>query len=186
MKRLVLSSLLAAVALFFWGFVFWGLLGVPSMIFAGVSDETRFAAEIKAQMPQPGIYILPGPATFADQQEFARRHEAGPVGLLFVQPQGLPVMPVGMMAGGLADNFVAILLMALMLRMAAPALPAYGQRVAVVVLGAASMIVLADLGDPIWWRHTWSFAAARAIYHTIGWAIVGLILARFIRITPAR
>lgn len=186
MKSVITASIVGAVVLFLFGFVYWGLLPTTQRVFDGATDEAELAAAIRSNVPEPGVYMIPGPSVFSDQEAFSTQHEEGPVVMMFVHPDGLPVMPASMMIGGFFNNLIAILIMAVLLLMVAPALPTYGSRVTAVVLAALAMVVLADLGDPVWWRHTWGFYVAQAVYHAVGWLLVGLVLAYFIRPETAK
>jgi hypothetical protein len=69
--------------------------------------------------------------------------------------------------------------MALLLGMAAPALGTYARRVVFVFLAGLVSVVFIDLGQPVWWRHTWDYWLTNGVYHAVGALLVGLILARF-------
>jgi hypothetical protein len=178
--RTLLGIVLGAVALFFWGFVFWGLLPVPTSVFRTFTDEAGVAEALKSNAAEPGVYTVPDAALMGrDAAEYTSRHESGPVAMVFIHPGGLSVMPPGMMAMGFLNMLAFVFLMALLLRMTAPALETYSRRVAFVFLAGLASVVYIDLGQPVWWRHTWDYWLANGFYHAVGAFIVGLILARF-------
>jgi hypothetical protein len=178
--RAILGVVLGAVALFIWGFVFWGLLPTPTSIFRSFTDEAAVAEALKSNSTEPGVYTVPDASLMGrDVAEYTRRHESGPVAMVFIHPGGLSVMPASMMITGFLNMLAFVFLMALLLGMAAPALETYSRRVAFVFLAGLVSVVFIDLGQPVWWRHTWDYWLANAVYHGMGSLIVGLILARF-------
>lgn len=178
--RVLIGVVLGAVALFIWGFVFWGLLPTPTSIFRTFSDEAAVAEALKSNAPEPGVYTVPDASLMGrDAAEYTSRHESGPVAMVFIHPAGLSVMPPSMMVKGFLNMLASVFLMALLLGMAAPALGTYSRRVGFVFLAGLVSVVFIDLGQPVWWRHTWDYWLANAVYHALGALIVGLILARF-------
>jgi len=176
----LLGVVLGAVALFLWGFVFWGLLPTPTSIFRTFTDEAAVAEALKANATEPGVYTVPDASLMGrDAAEYTSRHESGPVAMVFLHPGGLSVMPPSMMVTGFVNNLAFVFLMALLLGMAAPALGTYSRRVSFVFLAGLVSVVFIDLGQPVWWRHTWDYWLANGVYHAVGALIVGLILARF-------
>jgi hypothetical protein len=179
MKRL-LGVVLGAVVLFIWGFVFWGLLPTPASIFQDLTDESAVSDVLRSNAPASGVYAIPDASLMGrDAAEYGRRHESGPVAMIFIHPAGLPVMPPSMMAAGFLNMLVFVVLMSLLLGMAAPALETYGRRAAFVFLAGVVAVAFIDLGQPVWWRHTWDYWLANAAYHAVGALLVGLVLARF-------
>jgi hypothetical protein len=175
-----LGVVVSAVALFLWGFVFWGLLPVPTSIFRSFTDEAAVSQALRASSSGPGVYTVPDASLMGrDASEYTRRHESGPVAMIFIHPAGLPVMPPSMMAAGFLNMLAFVFLMALLLGMAAPALGTYYRRVGFVFLAGLVAVALVDLGQPVWWRHSWDYWLANAVYHAVGALLVGLILARF-------
>jgi hypothetical protein len=85
---------------------------------------------------------------------------------------------------GFLHMLASAFLLALALRTAAPALRAYGARVAFVALVGLFVGVWAHLGEPIWWHQPWGFHVLAAAHDVIGLGLAGLVLARFVRPEP--
>jgi hypothetical protein len=176
MKQLVLGSLLAAVVLFFWGFVFWGLLPNPG--FQEPANEEAVWQSLDENLPETGAYYIPDPE---GDSESVARHESGPTAFLFVRNQGSPVMSVSMMAFGFVHMFITALLIGLLLRQASPRLPTYGKRVLFVVLVGAVATFWFDIAWPVWWGTPWTFFLWMAVYDVVAWTLAGVVLARFVQ-----
>ncbi len=53
MKKLLIGTTLAAVAMFFWGFVFWGINPIPWTIIAAAPDEVALSRAVPTCYPTP-------------------------------------------------------------------------------------------------------------------------------------
>lgn len=177
----ILGVMLGAIAAFLWGFVFWGLLPTASIVFSSFSNEEAVSEALRSGASEPGVYAIPDVGLMASPEEYGRRYESGPVAMIFLAPRGLPLMPASMMISGFLTMFVSVVLMAFLLRLAGPGAASYLGAVGFVVLAGLVSVVLIDLGAPIWWRQSWSYWLANALYHTFHWLLVGLILAKFRR-----
>lgn len=179
MKQIVLGSLLAAVGLFIWGFVFWGLLPNPG--FEEPTDEAAMWQSLVDNLPGTGAYYVPNPEGDA---ESVARLESGPIAFMFVRNEGSPVMPASMMVFGFIHMFITALLVGLLLRMMMPQLPTYGERVMFVAVLGVIATFWADIAFPVWWRTPWTFFLWMAVYDVTAWTLAGAVLARFV--TPER
>ena len=175
MKKLLLGSALAAVAVFLWGFVFWTLL----VDFQTISSSGELALQrtLAEHVPETGTYVIP--SNTEDEAEFTLRHETGPTAMLFVRLEGSPPMNPSTLGLGLLHEFLFALLIGLLLRMAWDGLPRYAHRVGLVVLAGIAAAFWSEVGDPIWWLHPWGFHLLNALYAIVAWTITGLIMARF-------
>ena len=61
MVRTILRVLLAAVAMYFWGFLFWGINPVPYQSWQQADDDAAQAA-LRELFPTAGTYYVPGRA----------------------------------------------------------------------------------------------------------------------------
>lgn len=175
MKNLLIGSLLAAVAIFLWGFVFWAVFAELDTVSSDA--EIALQSALSEHVPETGTYLIP--SLREDQAEYTLRHLTGPTAMLFVRKSGSAPMSLGSFGLGLLHEFIFALLIGALLRMAWSALNTYGTRVAFVTLAGVTSAFWADLADPIWWLHPWGFHILNFVYAAIAWAIAGLILARF-------
>ncbi|HYE97034.1 MAG TPA: hypothetical protein VD962_12570 [Rubricoccaceae bacterium] len=180
MRSLLLGAVLAAVVLFLFGFVVWGLMPVDP--FSTVSDEPALSQTLVQVLPASGVYLLPDEGD--TEEEFAAATEAmrrGPLAMVFFRREGVEPMAPAVFALGFLHMFVTALLLGLVLRQAAPALPSYGARVAFVALLGLTAAVWARLGEPIWWHFPWGFHLLYFFSDLLSWTLAGLVLARFVR-----
>lgn len=179
MKKLAIASLLAAVAMFIWGFVFWATgLSNP---FNHLSAEASQAVVdgLKASITESGAYQLPD-YYVVDQDEFVSRHKEGPIVTIFYQAAGAdPQAPVKMLQGFLHYLVTAVVL-AFVLKTVAPGLAGYGDRLKLMVVIGLAATIYGNLGNPIWFHHDWGYHLSVALYDFVVYVIAGAVLAYFI------
>ena len=179
MKGVLLGSVISAAALFAWGFVFWGVLPISDAIFS--SAPPTLVQELRA-LPESGTYSIPGIDLYeSNEEEFQRQHEAGPIAMLFVRKEGAMAGSPSTFAKGFVHMFASALLMALVLKMVVGSMRSYLSRFMFTLVAGTAGAVMSDLGPIIWWLHPAGMHLAEFAYHVVGWGLMGLILARFIK-----
>ena len=177
MKNLLLGSFLAALAMFVWGFIFWAT-PLSSGAFQSTSNYAEIGAALSELLPGDGAYHVPWYGV--DEAEMMALHEQGPLATIHFRQAGAPMGSPGVMIGGFVHMLFTALMLALLLRVASPALATYGQRVAFIALAGVTATVWIDLAGPIWWYESMVFAIYTGIYDILGFVVAGLVLARFI------
>lgn len=184
MKKLFAGSLLAAVAMFIFGAVYWSspIMGAGSR---PINDDAGAQAMLKQAFPETGIYWVPGiDLYYEDPERYEALHESGPVVMLNVVHDPGPPMSGATFAAGFLHQWVVCFLIGLLLARVAPALPGYGSRVGFVFSAGIVMALFVNLGAVIWWRMPLALQLAEGLYNIVAWLLAGLVMARFV--TPAR
>lgn len=176
-KRILLAGLLGGVALFLWGGVSHMVLGLGETGVRFLPQQATVVDAMKASVPQSGFYYFPQ----ADSSGKLRpEDENGPHGILIYHPAGASSTMSRQLVNECILNIVQALVAAFLLSLA-PGLRGYISRVGFVALagllaGAAMSIELWNwLGFPA--NYTLGMIADRLI----GFLIVGLIAAAFIK-----
>ncbi len=184
MKELLLGSAIAAVALFFWGFVYWGVSPLPYTALKTVANEMAAGQALLEHFPQSGTYYLPDPQN-PDIDEMNALHRQGPVAMVDIDVDGaVPQSPIVMLAG-FAHILITTLMISLLMRLTGDALATYGDRVLFVFLAGVIVAFWARISDVIWWGLGLPWQMYNAIYDVSSWLIAGLILAKFVGPKPA-
>jgi hypothetical protein len=180
MLKLGLGALLAAIAMFLWGFFFWGSNIIDHFGHMTPEAETALTEALKANLPTHAVYSVPDIKNGTEEETMARA-SAGPFAIINFHPAGVGGMPetLGM---GFAHILIVTLILAYFVQLTAA--PAYMDRVKLVAVFGAAAAIYAKLSDPIWWHYPWAFSASAAFYDFLSYVIAGLILAYFI--TPAK
>ena len=108
MKKYVFAPALAALAMFFWGFLYWGVLNLPYKSLGTVDDESATALALGKLFPASGAYLLPSPRSGeAKAEELMKR---GPIAQVFIVKEGMaPVDPAVLIRGFIHNLVIAIL-----------------------------------------------------------------------------
>ena len=173
MKRLLIGTTLAAVAMFFWGFVFWGVNPIPWTIIAAAPDEVALRQALDV-LPESGAYVLPHPAA-SSEEESMKRTEAGPIATVLFTKEGQN--PMGPMLPGFVHMWISALFMGMLLQR----LGTTSYRGALGMLACIGSVAAlwSNLGRPIWYAQPWDYHLLLAVYDFSGWIIAGLVLAKY-------
>jgi hypothetical protein len=152
MARTILGAALAAVAMFFIGFIFFATplakLGMASL------DDNQAAAvqqSLAANLPRTGTYSVPGVDTQAQTNMFSR----GPIATIHYNVGGFAAMDTSALLGGLVLNFMTALLIGLGLLGISGRVVDFASRAKVAVIIALAATLFARIGEPIYWHHDW-------------------------------
>ncbi len=183
--RILLSALLAAVAIIVWGFVYWAALPFGASSLSTMPNEDAVRSTLSQNLTASGAYYFPGmdpnaADKAAAEKSYREKHVAGPVGILMYKKDGGEPMAPAVIVTGFIHAFISAVLMGVLLAMALPALPMYGQRVLFVFVGGVFAAYAVDSGYYNWWNFPIGFTLANGIYEAVAWLIAGLIMARIL------
>lgn len=173
MKNLIIGSLLAGLALFFWGFIYYGLSGISYQTLE--TPAATAPAALKANFPTDGTYVIPSPT----DENMPELQATGPVAMVHIRPNGVTGMSA-MMGMGFVHGVIYCFLLGLLLQKICKK-SGYGERVWFITQVGLAGAFVARFGDAIWWWQSWSWQCANFVYYVIGAAIAGAILAKFIK-----
>lgn len=184
MKKFVLAPVLAALAMFVWGFIYWGTPHhLPYKALGMVPDGGATAEAVGKMLPASGSYLLPSPLLGEDKMnELAKR---GPLVEVHIRKESYGGAEMGKtMALGYAHVFVIAMVLVVMLCGLEKAFQRWTCRVRFCV-GLGLLVAVCDLGSAIWWHHALSWTLAQAFYDLMMFTIAGLVLAKFVTPKPA-
>ncbi|MBY0229334.1 MAG: hypothetical protein K2W96_08660 [Gemmataceae bacterium] len=183
MLRVSIGSLLSAVVLFMWGFVFWMLSPVPKMMAKGVAYEDALASALKSHLHEDGHYFVPfGCEVMQGSDEeakkaFAKKVEDGPVARIVFRTKGDTNMGATM-GIGFAHSLLCSLLAAGLLSMAR--IRTFALRWAFVALLGVFASAVVTMCQPIWFMASWKYSALYACFDIAGYALAAVPLAALI------
>lgn len=187
--RFILGVLLAAVAFFVWGFFYWGispLMGKVVQPFADAQSEAAVAAQLTQSLGKTGVYKYPAPPADMNDEaavaEFERKHNEGPLYMLFYQQGGAAPMSQQTMIYGFLHSVLLCFVGGLIIMAASPR--AYMNRVMLIFWVAVFGTVWSEFGNVVWWNYPMNWCWLEMGYHIGGGLIIGIILAGFIRPDP--
>jgi hypothetical protein len=190
MLRIIIAAIVGGLILFVWSFVSW--VYIPWHMINGLPNEQIVKRALVDSGTESGIYSLPGidhkthatlseEAKKAAQDAWEAKYKEGPVALIVYRSDGMnPWSPVTMGIGFVIEVLVAAVA-AILLSMAAPALPGYMKRVGFVVMLGVFVIFAATLMDWNWMHYPAGFTVGVAADGIVGAFLLGLLLAAIIR-----
>ncbi|MFO1045574.1 MAG: hypothetical protein U0941_27660 [Planctomycetaceae bacterium] len=177
--RSVLGVFLASLALFFFGFLFWGLNPLPYQSWSKPTDEPGAMEALRKHFPERGTYFCP--SFDADPKVTDEKFRKGPLAFVFLlTPQGRPVEDPRIMIQGYLLSLVGLSLITVQMRQVRTALPTYRSRVLFAAVSGVIASVMILIGDVVWWQMPLPWKLWQGLYHVLGWTISGAVLARFV------
>lgn len=175
MGRLLVGSIIAAVAMFLIGFVFFG-----TPLFSNAYKTAPFETQVAVQdalkaLPASGTYFVP----MGEDEAAMAAHRAGPTAMLRVNLQGSEMMDPMAMVKGFVHMVVSAFLLGLLLLRVAPKIWSFGERMGIVVAASLAVVVFSRLGEPIWFGADWPFTLYVAVAEVISLIVAGFILAKW-------
>jgi hypothetical protein len=177
--KAMIGIVLAAVAMFVWGFLFWTVLPFSKAILRNAPDETALAQALGAQLKDSGVYVLPGMNAGQPEAEYVSRSKAGPLAWVIFRREGTDPMSPTTFVAGFVHMLVSVSLLAWLLKLAGP--DTYTGRFGLALVASLAGSVFSNLGKPIWWIQPWNFHILNFAYDVTSWALAALLLAHFVR-----
>jgi hypothetical protein len=179
MKKFVLAPALAALAMFFWGFLYWGAPHhLPYKSLGHLQDETAAANALSQIFPATGAYLIPHPMN--GDENMAKQMSHGPTVEVHIVKEGMAAMDPAMLVKGYMHGFVVAVFLMVLLSSVAAAVPTWFSRVRVCTL-VGVLVGLCDVADAIWWHHSVGWSFAQAFYDFVLFVVAGLVLAKFVK-----
>jgi hypothetical protein len=176
MKRFFLSTLLGALAAYFWGSVSWMVLSWHDEQTRSFTNESAIIETIKAGAPEPGIYFLPGMAG-RDQTQWADAVAEGPFLMATVRP-GSSQRPMWKpMLSSFLAHVLAAFIITILLRVAS--IFTYGGRVVFTAALGFLAGILGHLPAWTWWEVPGKWTAILMADLVIAWLLAGFVMAAF-------
>jgi len=176
MKNHVIGVVVASIAVYLWGFLYWGANPLPYQTWGTSTDSAALGEALEQYLPDSGVYYVPD--VTLPEAERERLHEAGPIAFIYYHNHGAPVMDSTLMGMGFAHGVASVALLALLLNVLRSSWSSVAQGVKISLLVGCSAAVIINLGDAIWWRQAWDWQVHRAIYYVVFYAIAGAVLCK--------
>lgn len=177
MKQILLGGIAAGVAVFIWGAIYW-MFGPADNVIQAPKNEIVLSTAIKASIPEPGTYFIPGGDP--GDEAFLEKHREGPVAMLHVR-DGHEAMAPSVFGKGIAHNIVTGILIAALLAWVAPALSGYGSRVGFITAVGVVSTIATHGAMPIWWPIDMAYTLMQAAYSISLWLVSGLVLGAIVK-----
>lgn len=185
MARVFIGAVVATIAMFFIGFIFFAT-PLARLSMAKINDSQAAAVQqaLAANLPRTGTYSVPGMDTRAQTNMFSQ----GPIATVHYNVGGFAAMEPATLVKGLVLNFIVALLIGAALLGIDRRVPDLGSRARVAVIIAVAATAFTHLGEPIYWHHDWAHFIYLFVADSVMLATAGIIVAWFLpkaRTAPA-
>ena len=177
MKQRVIGIVLATVAVYLWGFLYWGVSPVPYTAWKQTNGDEAAQQALREHFPESGTYYVPG--RHHDEETMNRLFEAGPVGFVHINLARRPAVDPSIMLTGFLFTAVVVSLISILMAKSAPAFPSYMDKVKFAALTGLTAVVMIEFGDAVWWQTPWHWKVFQAFYNFAAWTTAALVLAKF-------
>jgi hypothetical protein len=186
MVRVLLSGILAGIAVFFWGFASHELLPFGALGIRQIHDEEGVRDALRSRIFEPGVYQVPGhdmskSLSEAELAAESDKYRKGPTGVLVVHPNGRDPALGTLLGKEVATNIVCALIAAIVLTQVRSNYP--GRVLCVMLMGVFGFLIVC-VPYWNWYGFPLDFTLGQGVVHLVGWLIAGLIMAAIIR--PAK
>jgi hypothetical protein len=176
MKKFLLAPFLAALAMFFWGFLYYGLSGIPYKALGTVGD---IGPALGQHFPADGTYILPDPRN--SPETMAEQMNRGQLMTVHIKKSGVKAMDGAVMGKGFLLEFVSCLLLALLLHKSFGDKDCSPCRFKFCVMTGVLIALFAQGGQAIWWQQAWGWHLMTMLHDVVAFALAGTVLTFFFR-----
>jgi hypothetical protein len=180
-KRILLAGVLGGLGLFVWGGLSHTVLGLGDAGVQSMPQQEPVVQAMKTAMPQSGMYVFPQgdkPGTLRADQV------GGSWGILIYHPTGATANVGPQLARECILNIVLATLAAFLLSRAS--LDRYISRVGFVAVAGLITALMTNVEFWNWYGFPTKYTVSNVIDNGIGFLIVGLIAAAFVKPMEAR
>ncbi len=177
MIRAILGSVVAAVAMFIIGFVFYGALGSIPTSDVGDAEAATIQQTLAANFGNDGAraYVVPSGSGSAQQEMYIN----GPVAMIHYNPDGFALNDSSAMLGGFLHMLISALILGAALFTLSGHVRDFGARLSIVALFGISASCFMHLGNPIWWHQSWGYHLYVFFADAVMFIVAGGIIARW-------
>jgi hypothetical protein len=177
MVRAFIGAVLAAIAMFIIGFIFFA---TPLAKLASASlDDSQAAAvqqSLAANLPRTGTYFVPD----ADSRAQAEMYSRGPVATVHYNMRGFSPVDPGVLIAGFIHMLIAALIAAAALLLLSRRVTAFDEQCKIAGLAIIAAVLFIRLGEPIWYHHDWPWAIYTFIADSVSLGAAALIILKML------
>lgn len=167
-----LGVIAAAIAMYLFGFVYWGASSFPYAPWLETSDDRVAGQALLEHFPESGVYFVPGRGNAAEER--VALHDAGPVAFVYIDREGRPEFDPGLMVRGFLLNGLIAALMLWLFRLTG--MKGHGSRAGLAAVVALTIVAVVHVGDIVWWVLPVGWEISRALYNSVAFVLGAVVL----------
>ncbi|MBL9141030.1 MAG: hypothetical protein JNK53_04115 [Phycisphaerae bacterium] len=198
--RIAIGAVIGTVVAFFYGFVTWAVIGLWDGKIQSLPPQHDIGRMVASEVLTDGAYFFPSfdtakskalrasgtpeDAAAADAMDEAYEvvHRAGPIGMVIIRKEGLPVMGAGTFACSIGFDVICASLMAFFI--AATACPRWVGRWMYGVMIAAFAALAANGANASWFHFPANFVLYDIADLFLKWTLVSAAIALVVSPAP--
>lgn len=185
-KRVVLAAVLAGLAMWVADAAMHVATPLGSAGVQSLTNEQAVLETMRGAIPQPGFYYFPGMQNMrnpseAEQQDWQRRLEQGPHGILVYHPAGGEAMSPRQLGMELASDIGIALILSWVVAFAGPTVGSFWRRVGLVTMLGALPWMATDFSHFNWYGFPAEYTLAQLGMYLIAFFVAGLVIAGVFR-----
>ena len=180
MKKILIGSLFASIAMFIWGSFYW-MNPLAATIVKTVDGDAAAQQALQSHFPEPGVYFVPG--NVDDKATFNKLHQQGPIAMIQVSGGKTP-MDWKLFVLGWLHMFLVSLFIALLMVKSGMAEDKYSCKVAFSGLLGLLAGFFVQIGAVIWMYQPLAYSLFNLFYAVTLFLAGGLVLAKFVKAEP--
>ena len=184
MNKLIVPSLIAAIAMFLWGTIFW-MSPLPYGATVPIDNQVQMQQKIAQTFAQAGTYIVPSMMQpGVDQEKVMTMYEQGPNIIAYVMP-GKKAFDPSVFIKGFVHYFVVSLLLAWLFSQAFASQKSFRQKFDYISKVAFVLVLFTHGSELIWWGVPAGWILWTAFYEFIAIVVSGVVLAKTLKVEEA-
>lgn len=172
--RLVIGSVVAAIALFFWGFVYWTKLPFSGQVMKAMPGQESYMEQVKSAVTETGVYLIPGGDEVLTEAAAAERFREGPIATVIYRREGSEPMPPTTFVYGFLHMLVSALIAGIVV-MTSGRRTFFGRVMLIFWIGLFTA-VWTEISDVVWYYFPWNYCLLKMGYHVSACLILAIVL----------
>ena len=181
--RVIIAGILGGIVMFAWGAFSHMVLNIESDSMKPMPNEAAVAAAMKANIPEAGLYFVPGvnmtrTLTAEEQAAWAAKYKEGPTAMIVYHPTGDDVFTPRQFGTQFGSDLVAAMIGAVILMFAAGG---FTRGVLISILIGAAAWVSISVPYWNWYKFPTEFIKGELLDQIGAWFFAGLVMAFVLR-----
>lgn len=188
-KRIVLASVLGAIAMFLWSSLAHVVLPLAKIGISEIPNEQPVLGAMQTSLgTTSGLYFFPGTGLGPDAtrqqenaalQQYDQKLATSPSGLLIYHPPGVKALTPGQLVTEFVTEFIEALLVVFLLSQTR--LASFASRVGFVTIAGIMAAITTNLPYWNWYGFPTNYTMAYMTIEIVGYVVVGMVAAAVMR-----
>ena len=184
MTKILIGALVGTIITFAFSAMSWMFLGIHKHSLKYTESQDMIMESINSSISEDGVYFMPyaDPDKTSEEEMHKLREENQGKAWAMLSYHSAWEENIGMnMARGFIYNFIAMMMVALVMWYGRSGMKTFGQRWMAAFAFAVFMIFQGHLYNSVWWETPWHFLSGELIDTTVSYALAAFWLAWYVK-----